>query len=277
MPELTKRRGVDISARKIFKYLDGEYLPDGFRRASVIYSVAAANLVATLPAVGTEAHPLLGNNWRAYTYRWRHHEKISKSLVFLQVDYVSAETAVQEDEADSIACEEAITSHPNFLAVTDGIAGDFPNLRTVDPATGRFEGTPRPGAKFQQAGQNKFPAAADYREDVGTFLAFLPGATIESEGTPYPLAGLERYYLPKGTFNRSYSTLSQPSLAGVGSQCSTPPYRAPALSAGFNWLLMRRSYRRLGLIYRCSEVWWAGRWNAVIYPISALADGPQPA
>lgn len=272
----TQRRGQDISARKLFKYLDGEYLPDGFRRASVIYSVPAANLVSTLPVVGTEAHPLLGSNWRAYTYRWRHHEKISKSLVFLQVDYISAETAIQEDEADSIAGEEPITSHPNFLAVSDGIAGNFPNLRTVNPDTGRFEGTPRAGAKFQQAGQNKYPAAADYREDVGTFLAFLPGATIDAGGTPYPLAGLERYYLPKGTYTRSFSTLSQPSLAGVGSQCSTPPHRAPGLSSGFNWLLMRRGYRRLGLIYRVTELWWAGKWNAAIYPVSGLADGPAP-
>jgi len=273
----TTRRGVDISSRPVFKYLDGEYLTDGFRRAGVIYSVPAQSLIANLPVVGVEPHPLFGGNWKAFTYRWRHHEKISKSLVFLQVDYISAETAVQEDECDSIAAEEPITSHPDFLKESGGIGGDFPNLRTVDPATGKFEGTPRPGAKFQMYGHNNLPMDAEYREDVGTFLGFLPGATIEaSGGGTYSLAGLERYLLPQGTYSRAYSTFTQPSLAGVGSQCTTPPYRAPALNSGFTWLLVRRAYRRLGLIYRCSETWRAGKWNAAIYPISANADGPAP-
>lgn len=271
-------RGAAISGRVVYKYLDGEYMQDGFRRAGVIYAVPLANLVAAFPVLGpsAETHPVLGTDWKAYTYRWRHHEKISVSLVFLQVDYISANTAVQEDEAGSIAGEEPITSHVDFLKTSGGIAGDFPNLRTVDPATGKFEGTPRPGSKFQQAGQNKYPAAADYREDVGTFLAFLPGANITVSGTDYPLAGMERYLLPNGTFSRSFSTFTQPSLAGVGSQCTTPPNGSPALAAGFNYLLTHRVYKRVGLIYRVAEQWRAGKWNAAIYPISAAADGPAP-
>lgn len=273
---ITNVRGQSLSGRIVYKYLDGEYLPDGFRRADVVYAVPAAQLISRLPAIGTETHPLLGANWKAYTYRWRHHERLSKDLVFLQVAYVSAETAVQEDEADSIAGEEPITSHPNFLAVSGGIAGNFPNNRTVDPLTGKFEGTPRPGAKFQQTGQNAVNTAADYREDVGTFLGFLPGCVISSGGTDYPLVGLERYYVPRGTFTRSYSTYAAPSLAGVGGQATTAPHKAPALASGYTWLLIRRSYKRVGLIYRVSETWHAGKWNTALYPTSTLSDGPAP-
>lgn len=271
----TNHRGLAIGSRPVFKFLDGEYLPDGFRRAGVIYAVPLVNLVSNFPVVGTEIHPVLGSNWKAYTYRWRHHEKISKSLVFLQVDYISAETAIQEDEADSIAAEEPITSHPNFLNDLSGspaIAGSFTSGVTVDPATGKFTGTPRAGVKFQRAGQNKTPAAVDYREDVGTFIGFLPGATLGGAS----IAGLERYLLPQGTFTRSFSTFGAPSLAGVGSQTSGTPYRAPALNTGFGWLLVRRGYKRLGLIYRVTETWRAGRWHPVIYPVSAAADGPAP-
>lgn len=266
MPTTTVR-GQSIGIKRLYKYSDGEYGLDGVSIASCIYVVSVANLLSAFPNVGPtgDAHPLFGPSWRAFRYRWRHHERISATLVFLQVDFMSLTVApVQEEEADSIIGEEPITSHPYFLQSpggADGIAGNFPNNRTVDPATGLFEGTPRAGAIFDRFGQNKVNTKEDYNPDVGKFLYFAPGFQLSGVSA----AGLERYRVPRGTYARSYADTIKPSLAGVGGIKTTPPAGAPSLAAGWSWMLTRIGYRKLGFVYRIGEGYEAGRWNPGIY------------
>lgn len=272
MSATTRVRGEQFTRRKVVKYLDGEYSLDGVHSSSVLFCVAvgprASNLLANIPKVGPqgETHPLYGPSWRAFRYRWRHHERVSDRFVFLQVDYLALVTDEQsgEEEADSIAGEEPITSHRWFLQGPDGapgLAGTFPNNRTVNPATGRFEGTPVAGAIFDRFGQNITPTAADYNPDVGKFLYFAPGFQLDGE----PAAGLERYKVPRGTYTRSYVVGQRPSLAGVGSVVANPK-NAPALASGWAWLLVRKGYRRLGFIYRVGEGYEAGKWLSRLYP-----------
>lgn len=264
----TTSRGLSLATKQLVKYLDGEYSIDGTQVASVLYAVTAAGLLASFPNVGPsgDSHPLFGSTWKAFRYRWRHHEKISKELVFLQIDFLSLNVdAVQEEDADSVAGEEPITSNPQFLTATGGgagIAGTFPLGVTVDPTTGYFSGTPRAGAIFDRFGQNKVQTAADYNPDVGKFLYFAPGFELGGVSA----TGLERYFVPRGSYTRSWSDTVKPSLANVGKAFATPPVGAPTLASGFDWLLMRLAYRKIGFIYRITEGSQAGRWNPVIYP-----------
>ncbi|MDF3056805.1 MAG: hypothetical protein K0R17_1020 [Rariglobus sp.] len=265
---ITTSRGLSLATKKLVKYLDGEYSLDGTQVASVLYAVTAAGLISSFPNVGPtgDSHPLFGSSWKAFRYRWRHHDRVSKELVFLQVDFLSLNVAsVQEEEADSVVGEEPITSHPEFLTAVGGgpgIAGTFPLGVTVDPATGYFAGTPRDGAIFDRFGQNKVQTAVDYNPDVGKFLYFAPGFQLGGVSA----TGLERYFVPRGTYARSYSDTVKPSLANVGKAMSTAPTGAPTLATGFIWLFMRIGYRKLGFIYRITEGYQAGRWNPVIYP-----------
>ena len=271
MSATTKIRGEQFAKRKVVKYLDGEYSLDGVHSSSVLFAVAvgtnASTLLANIPKVGPqgETHPLYGASWRAFRYRWRHHERVSSKIVFLQVDYLALVSDEQsgEEEADSVAGDEPITSHPWFLRKDDGpgIAGTFPNNRTVNPTTGRFEGTPRAGAIFDRFGQNITPTAADYNPDVGKFLYFAPGFELVGQTA----AGLERYRVPRGTYARSYVVGERPSLAGVGCVVASPK-NAPALATGWSWLLVRKGYRRLGFIYRVGEGYEAGKWLTALYP-----------
>jgi hypothetical protein len=259
--------GYSLSSKRLLRYIDGEWSQDGVRTASVLYVVSAQSLLTNLPIVGTsgDSHPLFGSSWKAFRYRWRHHDKVSKSLVFLLVEFLSLDVAnVQEEEADSVVGEEPITSHPEFLQASGGgagIAGTFPNNRTVDPATGYFEGTPRDGARFDQFGQNKTKTAADYNPDVGKFLFFAPGFQLGGVSA----AGMERYRVPRGTYSRAYTDTIKPNLAGVGKTVAAP-VGAPGLAVGFTWLLVRKGYRRLGFLFRVNEGYEAGRWNPTIYP-----------
>lgn len=259
--------GFSLTTKRLVGYSSGEWSLDGVSVASCVFAVAAGSLLANLPTVGTsgDSHPLFGSTWKAFRYRWDHHPKVPKALVFLTVDYLSLDVSeVQEEEADSVAGEEPITSHPNFLVGpggTDGIAGNFPNNRTVNPSTGRFEGTPRAGAIFDRFGQNITNTAADYNPDVGKFLYFAPGFQLGGVSA----AGLERYRVPRGTYSRSYSDTVKPSLAGVG-QTVAAPIGAPTLASGWTWLLIRKGYRRLGFVFRINEGYEAGRWNPTIYP-----------
>ncbi len=276
----TNIRGTSLGSRHLYKYLNGEYSLDGVSTAGVIYVVSGASLLSSLPRVGPsgETHPLFGSPYRAQTYQWAHHPKVSLQVVFLTVFYQappSQGAGIEENEADSIAGEEAITSHPQFLQSSGGgagIAGKFPGNRTVTPGDGRadpttytgnegyFEGTPRTGAVFDVYGQNLSPTAADYNANVGKCLYFAPGFELSGELA----VGLERYYVPRGTFARSYTTTVKPTLAGVGKIASTP-VNAPALAKGYTWLLTRRSYRTTGYIYRVTENYQAGRWLKAIY------------
>lgn len=272
MSATTKIRGEQFTKRKVVKYLDGEYGLDGVHSASVLFAVAvgtaASTLLANIPKVGPqgETHPLYGASWRAFRYRWRHHERVSSKLVFLQVDYLSLVNDEQsgEEEADSIAGEEPITSHPWFLKKDSGagIAGTFPNNRTIDPATKRWEtsNVPAFGAIFDTEGTLQ-PGAADYNPDVGKFLYFAPGFQLAGQTA----AGLERYKVPRGTYTRSYVVGTRPSLAGVGSIVAAPT-NAPVLASGWSWLLVRKGYRRLGFIYRVGEGYEAGKWLSALYP-----------
>lgn len=266
MPIITATHGLSLTTKRLVKYIDGEFGLDGIQVASVLYAVAAGSLLSNLPAIGTsgDSHPLFGATWKAFRYRWRHHDRISSALVFLQVDFLNTvSTAIQEEEADSVAGEESIASHPEFLQTAGGlgIAGNFPEGKTVNPITGEFLGTPREGVRFEDWGQNKFKERADYNTEVGKFICFLPGFQLAGVNA----VGLERYYAPRGTYTRSYSDTVKPSLAGVGKTVSAPS-GAPTLASGFTWLRMRIGYRKLGFVYRITEGFQAGRWNAAIYP-----------
>lgn len=278
MATQTKIRGEQFQTRKVVKYLDGEYGLDGLQVASVLFAVAPARLLNQLPRVGIngETHPLHGASWRAFRYRWRHHERVSSKLLFLQVDYLNkvVDPAAAEEEADSIAGEEPITSHPWFLqgpGGSDGIAGTFPGGVTVYPADhpevpkrGRFWGSPAVGAIFDRFGQNITPTAADYNPDVGKFLYFAPGFQLDGQAA----GGLERYKVPRGTYARAYCVTERPSLAGVGKVVASPT-NAPALAAGWAWLLVRKGYRRLGFVYRVGEGYEAGKWLSALYPAAS--------
>lgn len=275
MSQTTTLRGQDLGAKQLLKYLDGEYSLDGSQKADVVFAVNASSLLANLPTVGAagDLHPIFPN-FRAWSYRWRHDPKISLSVVFLTVSYfagpATSGTIVQEEEADSIAGEEPITSHPNFLQDQttggQGIAGEFPLGVTIDPdpaseTYGYFTGTPGAGVHFDTFGQNVNADAEDYNANVGRFLFFAPGFKLGGVSA----AGLERYYVPRGTFSRSFSTTTKPSLAGV-SRVWAPPQGAPALATGYTWLLTRRGYVYQGPVYRVKETYEAGKWNTVIYP-----------
>lgn len=273
MAILSRVRGEQFTTRQVIKYLDGEYSLDGLRTASVLFLVAlgtrGSNLLSQLPRVGLrgEQHPLYGPAWRAFRYRWRHHERVGDKFVFLQVDYLSTtvDANAAEEEADSIAADEPILSHKHFLqgplgGSDPGLAGVFPNNRTVNPSTGRFEGTPAVGAIFDRYGQNITPTAVDYNPDVGKFLYFAPGFQLAGEAA----GGLERYRVPRGTYARSYITTTRPSLAGVGLRYSNPK-NSPALASGWGWLMVRKGYRRLGFVYRVGEGYEAGKWLSRLY------------
>lgn len=270
-------RGNSLGNRVLVKYLSGQYDLDGTLTADAIFAVSAAALLASFPVVSTptgaqgEPHPLF-SGFFARSFRWNHHPRVSAQVVFLTITYEAAPqfAGAEEDEADSIAGEEPIESHPNFLG-NPGIAGFFPNNRTVTPASvgafvpggpgpGYFEGSPFQGVVFDTFGQNLVATAADYNTNVGKFLFFGPGFMING----ILAVGLERYYLPRGTYSRSFSTPIRPSLAGVAGINGNPP-NAPLLADGFTWLLSRRSYRTTGFLFRVTEQYLAGRWNPAIY------------
>ena len=302
MSAKTQVRGESLNTRTLIKYLDGTFNPDGSYTCEAIFAVSADSLLTSLPVViapdGTpgEEHPLFPD-FQAKTFRWNHHPRVSAQVVFLTITYeaLPTETAIEEDEADSIAGEETIESHPAFLNSPGGgfgIAGEFPNGRTVTPAggispgnpnsginpspnpqagvvgPGYFEGFPRDGAIFDTFGQNLVATASDYNTNVGKFLFFAPGFALNG----VIATGLERYFLPRGTYSRSFSTGIKPSLAGVGKLNGNPP-NAPLLGQGYTWLLTRRSYRTTGFVYRVTEQYMAGQWNPAIYGLTSVGLG----
>jgi len=285
-------RGNSLGLSNIVAGSDGKRNPDGTVNCSLTFAINKDALYSSIPTRGITPHPYL-SDFVCDDFSWVNPGK--GNVILFKVIYIAILTAAApssgslppdiEVECQSIASEEPITSVPNFLksvgalpAIAAPLDGSWPvdgsgNPQTVDPTTGAFpvnSTTHAPltisnGAVFDKWGQNNNPNnAITFNPSVGRFLYFAPGSKF---------VGVESVLIPRGEYRFSYATKSVPSLAGV-SRIGTPP-GAPALNPAFayNWLLVARTYRRTGVIYRVTECWRVSGprgWLAEIYgaPVS---------
>ena len=269
-------RGQSLGLQNIIAGSSGKRNPDGTVNCDLTFAIPKESLYRLLPRRGITQHPYL-NDFTCDDFSWVNPGKgdvILLKIVYIAIlkDAAPTNNSLPPDievECQSIASEEPITSVPNFLkaagslqaiaAPTDGSwpieAGAAGTVLTVDPATGMFPvnaTTKAPlkisnGAVFDTQGQNKDPMNSQtYNAQVGRFLYFAPGSKF---------VGCESVLIPRGEYRFSYATASVPNLSGV-SRIGKPP-GAPALNPAFpyNWLLVGRTYRRTGIIYRVTESW----------------------
>ena len=277
-------RGELLATPKPLRFSEGRRNADGTMETDVLWGLKTENLMSQLPTRGFTAHPVW-TNFKADLFTW---STPLKGVTLLRVSYLAVIPVTLtpgsplpldvEEEASNFISEEPITTAPNFLAASGGLAaiappvsGAWPTVDfgagavpvTVDPSTHRWplvSSAPLEvanGAVFDTYGQNNKPTAPDYNPNVGRFLYFAPGS---------PFVGVEAYVLPRGEWSFSYATTTQPNLYDVGKIGLPPGLSAP--TAPINYLLVGRRYRRTGFVYRVQEVWRRSGprgWNAKLY------------